>query len=197
LKVKVIGLTSRGNLDFTNGLGLYDQVLEYSTFAGEQIMWGTREERWIYVDVSGSEDINSKVHAHFGSPYTPILAAGVTLGMTTLSPSDSSAKWSENTFEASSTADASLFWPKMENFFMPEWLDIRRQELSLREIVSRQATAWENLMRDGAGWVKMERVYGEESVREAYEKIAQGGLGPQKGLVWSLWGEHEQVKARL
>ncbi|KAG6828346.1 hypothetical protein H0H92_008285 [Tricholoma furcatifolium] len=191
----VVGLTSAGNVEFTKGLGLYDEVLEYSTFtSGDafQVQAGSEsEKRWIYVDVASNEALNQRIRAHFASPYSPHLVACVSLGLTNLQPSSGAdaIAWSTNTFatDFGTVAPTSRFWPKFESFFMPEWLNVRKHQLPAEEIFRRQNEAWGALMEDCGGWVKMERVYGGEAVKRAYEAVVQRGLEPQRGLVWSLW----------
>ncbi|KAF8068953.1 hypothetical protein FPV67DRAFT_1561706 [Lyophyllum atratum] len=192
---QVVGLTSKGNVEFTKGLGHYDEVLEYGSFTSSPALHPRKDERWIYVDVASNDALNQRILAHFASPYTPSLAACVILGLTNLSPASSDADsidWTTNTFDVSSTPTAgpvSQFWPKFENFFMPEWLDIRKHRISIDEIFKRQNKAWQELMVDCVGWVKMDRVYGGAAVKQAYEEVAKRGLGPDRGLIWSMWDE--------
>jgi len=194
---KIIGITSKRNIGFTEGLGLYHEVLEYDSFTTASSLGGGENSRWIYVDVTGNDDLNKRITAHFASPYSPKLAACIQLGLTNLSPSNdvASKDWSKNTFDttpsnsASSGSDTSLFWPKMEQFFMPEWLDVRRHQIPILEIFKRQNTAWKELMDDCPRWVQLEHVSGPQAVHEAYRKLAKEGLAPDKGLIWSLWDE--------
>ncbi|KAK2461200.1 hypothetical protein APHAL10511_006727 [Amanita phalloides] len=84
---KVIGLTSKKNIDFTTGLDLYHEVLTYDTFAGSPLFYGKATERWIYVDVASNQNLNQNLFSHFSSPYTGRLAACIGLGLTNVSPS--------------------------------------------------------------------------------------------------------------
>ena len=70
---------------------------------------------------------------------------------------------------------------------MPEWLDIRRHQIPILEIIRRQNQAWKELMEDCTGWVELKHVYGAAGVEKAYRKLSREGLGPDKGLIWSLW----------
>jgi hypothetical protein len=203
--VKIIGLTSRKNLAFTKGLGHYHDVYGYDTFTSARPLQG-QEKRWIYVDVAGNDALNKRVVAHFASPYAGSLAACISLGLTNLSPSASNVdtlEWNTNTFNtlpSLSTNDetsTSSFWPNFEQFFMVEWLDVRKHQISIAEIFSRQNQAWKELMVDCIGWVKMDRVYGEENVKEAYEAVAKNGLGPAQGLVWSMWEGENTLISKL
>ncbi|KAF5310656.1 hypothetical protein D9619_007951 [Psilocybe cf. subviscida] len=201
---KIIGLTSKRNTAFTQRLGLYDEVLDYDAFLSSPSFLKGAEKKWLYVDVAGNEDLNARIKAHFASPYTGKMAGIVSLGFTNLSPtsSDTVPDWSTHGtgVTSSSTTElvetsglASQFWPRTENFFTPEWLDVRQHQIPLAEIFSRQNTAWKELMEDGKDWVQLERVYGAKKVQEAYVKLAKEGLGPDKGLIWSMWDEEPRA----
>ncbi|KAF5314712.1 hypothetical protein D9611_007027 [Ephemerocybe angulata] len=193
--VTVLGLTSKRNVEFTKRLGLYDDVYEYNTFEQGKAFQGEKDRRWLYIDVAGNDDLNDRIRAHFASPNVGQIVKNVALGLTNLTPSASAnddMKWSHNAFDANAPAfaDPNTRWPKVEHFFMPEWLNVRKYQLSLAEIFSRQNDAWSKLMEDCLGWVQLERVYGPGKVRDDYARIAKDGLGPDKGLIWSLW-DHE------
>jgi len=200
---RLIGLTSNRNIAFTKRLGLYDEVLEYDTFASAKSFQG-QSSTWLYIDVASNDELNKRITSHFSSPYTGILAAFVVLGMTNLSPTSkdivSSMKWDENPFGTSPTVNitaqnpTSPFWPKVEAFFMPEWLDVRRHQIPLMEILSRQNKAWKDLMADCTKWVELEHLYGPAQVKDAYERLTKEGLGPDKGLIWSLWDDESSGK---
>lgn len=179
--IKVTGLTSKKNLAFTRGLSLYDEVFDYDSLSS--ISSQKEPQRWLYTDVAGNDLLNERIFSHFGGG----LVASIALGLTNLSPSSpdaSSTKWTTNTFgETPSNSQPSS---ALEQFFMPEWLNVRRHQLSLAQINTLQAQAWRDLMRDCGGWVKIDRSYGGEDVKKAYEQ-ARSGLGPEKGQIWSLW----------
>ncbi|KAJ6622546.1 hypothetical protein B0H10DRAFT_2013190 [Mycena sp. CBHHK59/15] len=191
-KVKIIGLTSKKNLSFTKGLGLYDEVHEYRSFAS-----ALGQEKWVYVDVAGNDNLNKQLFEHFRTPESGQLVTSVALGMTTLAPASdkaSSLDWSTNTFtDSSATPQNSSNTLQFEQFFMVEWLNVRKHQLSLKEIFSRQHQAWKALMVDCIPWVRLEHVSGADAVKKAYENIASTGFSADVGFVWSLWDD-EPVK---
>jgi len=84
---KVIGLTSKKNLEFTQNLGLYDVVLEYSSFAESSEVDVSGEEKWVFIDVAGNDDLNQRIFHHFvAAGAKDKLVSAVQLGLTTLSP---------------------------------------------------------------------------------------------------------------
>ena len=58
--VHIVGLTSRGNLAFTRGLGCHDEVLDYDAVATLPV-----DAPVVYVDFSGSVALRAAVHGHF------------------------------------------------------------------------------------------------------------------------------------
>jgi Protein of unknown function (DUF2855) len=176
-RTKVIGLTSQGNLSFTQGLGLYHEVVVYDDLDASSFRNG---RRGIYVDIAGDEKLNKTIIADHGSKFV----AGIRLGMTNLTPgSQPENGWSTNTF-APKESTGVLTW---ERFFMPEWFVIRRRQLSVAEITKMQQEAWSELIRDCKSWVAIERVCGGEAVKKAYDAAVRQGLKTEKGCIWSMW----------
>ncbi|KIK79029.1 hypothetical protein PAXRUDRAFT_297590 [Paxillus rubicundulus Ve08.2h10] len=192
---QVIGLTSRKNLEFTKQLGLYDDVLEYEGFETASTM-NQSPQKWIYIDVAGNHDLNVRVFSRLSSDAKFDLVGSIALGLTNLSPSSksaSAANWFANDF-SSQRAPSTL-----EQFFMPEWLAVRKKQLSIAEITRLQRDAWSGLMKHCRTWgVTIRRVYGAEGVKRAYDEIIQSGILPSQGFIWSLWEDDAQsVNARL
>ena len=186
--VTLTGITSKSNLGFTRGLHLYDKVLEYDSFASLKPTSGNG--KWIYADLAGNENFNDRLFSHLGSN----LVAGIALGLTNLSPSApdaSSIKWSTNTF---TNTPSNAGKKELEQFFMPEWLNVRRHQFSIEEISALQNRAWKDLMKDCGSWVKMKHISGGDAVKLAYGKVTKGGFGPDEGMIWSLWDDQPSSK---
>lgn len=190
---RVIGLTSTKNLVFTKRLALYDDVFDYESF-DMSLVGNLARGRWIYVDVAGNNALNARVRDHFRVCGDSELVTCIALGLTNVSASTidpSSLGWGSNS-EAPHTGD-----PKIEHFFMPEWLSIRKQQLSVSAITQMQKDAWTRLMADCGTWgVSLRRVCGPEQVKAAYEEIVRRGLAPEDAFVWSLWGESREYGSR-
>lgn len=200
--ISVVGLTSKHNVDFTRQLNLYNEVYDYDSFEKGKAFQGDKNRQWLYIDVAGNDDLNNRIRTHFASTAVGKIVKNIALGVTNLTPSASAndVKWAENTFDSDAPvfAEPSNRWPKVEHFFMPEWLNVRKFQLAIPEIFRRQATAWSDLMKDCPKWVQLERVRGAEEVRDAYIRVAKEGLGPDKGFIWSLWdGPSTKEIARL
>ncbi|KAF8636936.1 hypothetical protein AX17_003187 [Amanita inopinata Kibby_2008] len=208
---KVFGLTSKKNFDFTRGLNLYHEVLTYDSFASSPVFSGKANERWIYVDLAANESLNKDIFSILSSP-SARMAACITLGLTNVSPKPGETKsvdWNENSAStlmsnSSTTANTSdgandpQPLPQAEHFFMVEWLELRRRQLLPDEIFTRQNEAWRELMADCVDWVKIDRYNGAHVVKQAYEQLVRDGIGPEIGLIWSLWeSDQQQIQSRL
>ncbi|MEV0560475.1 DUF2855 family protein [Dactylosporangium sp. NPDC050588] len=69
---RVIGLTSPGNVAFTESLGCYDQVVSYDDIATLDAVPA------VYLDLSGSPATRAAVRAHFGDRLVRDVAVGLT-----------------------------------------------------------------------------------------------------------------------
>lgn len=98
---QVVGLTSRKNFKLTKNLGLYDHVLEYGGFENATVM-NEPSQKWIYIDLGGSESQNSRVFNHFFDAKLGLVGS-VALGLTNLTPSsknEAAENWTANEFSS-------------------------------------------------------------------------------------------------
>lgn len=192
LKLKVVGVTSAKNIEFTKGLGLYDAVYAYDDVTSIPSADDV-EGSWLYGDVAGNDELTEVVVNHLG----PRLLTGTALGLTNLSPTApgkaSSAKWTANKFDGEATSAAHSAF-KLEQFFMPEWLAKRRAELEQPVLMGMMGAGWGGLIKNGSSWVKTSRVYGGDECVAAYKQFGKAS-GPDKGWVWSLWNSEEEAKS--
>jgi hypothetical protein len=68
--VRLVGLTSPRNVEFTESLGLYDTVLPYDA--------AVDVEPSVYLDFSGSADVRSTLHDRLGSSLVKDISIGLT-----------------------------------------------------------------------------------------------------------------------
>lgn len=68
--VRLVGLTSPRNVEFTTGLGLYDAVLTYDA--------AVDVEPSVYLDFSGSADVRSTLHDRLSSSLVKDISIGLT-----------------------------------------------------------------------------------------------------------------------
>lgn len=177
----IIGLTSDRNVPFTQNLNLYDQIVSYNDITQLE----SKSHKYLYIDVASNSSLNSKLFSHLQSS----LLVTVVLGMTNFDDAHGKSPIAGNPVTQTKQ--------KIESFFMPEWLVVRRRQLSVPQITNMQNEAWKRLMGDCKGWVKMEYTRGGEKVKEKFLATVNSQVGPDKGLVFSFWEEDELQRAKL
>ena len=114
--VEVIGLTSPGNLDFTHGLGCYDQVVRYADVATLPAATPV-----VYVDFSGDATLRATIHSHWSDELATAARSAARIG----TPSAAAKAWpgrarcnslrrhrSRSAWATGDRAGCSSAWPK-------------------------------------------------------------------------------------
>ena len=159
--VRVIGLTSPGNVAFTESLGCYDQVATYDALAQLDAAVPTA-----YVDMAGNGSVTGEVHQHFGSALRHSLVVGMT-------------HW-----EGGARPD-SLAGPEPEFFFAPTQVQKRNQDwgpLGLQERVGKAFQDFRGLSD------RVLRVVegGRADLDRVYHETLEGKTAPDIGHVLGL-----------
>jgi hypothetical protein len=164
--VKVIGLTSPGNLAFTRALGCYDEVLSY-----DQLDTLLAELPTVYVDFSGSVALRSSVHQHFGAGLSYSCSVGGT-------------HW-----DALGSGQG-LPGPRPVLFFAPAQVKKRHADWGSAGLQQRLASAWSAFMRpavDAANpWLRVVHGEGEAAIAATYAALLAGSVNPAEGHVLSV-----------
>ncbi|MBY0290689.1 MAG: DUF2855 family protein [Mycobacteriaceae bacterium] len=160
--IKVVGLTSRGNLEFVEGLNVYDSVCRYDAVSE------LPGERAVYVDISGDGGVRTEVHAHFGDR----LAHSSTVGAT---------HWTEMASGAGELAG-----PNPVFFFAPDRITKRGNDWGAAELDRRVAESWAPFAQWAAGWLRIERISTEDEIQRAYLDLLDGKVDPATGIIVTL-----------
>ncbi len=165
--VRVIGLTSPSNLEFTRSLGCYDEVRSYASLA--QMPSATPS---VYVDFSGQASLRRMVHEHFGER----LAHSCSVGGT---------HWEEL------GSGSGLPGPRPTLFFAPTQYGKRAaappQGLGVGALQARLAEAWNALMGSVCDperpWLEVQHGQGADAVEAGYRALLDGRSNPRHGLI--------------
>jgi hypothetical protein len=164
--VKVIGLTSPGNLAFTRALGCYDEVLSY-----DEVGMLPAGVPTVYVDFSGSVAVRANVHQHFGDGLRYSCSVGGT-------------HWD------ALGSGKGLAGPRPVLFFAPAQIKKRNADWGPAGLQQRTASAWSAFMRpvtDAANpWLRVVRGQGEEAIAKIYAALLAGSVNPAEGHVLSV-----------
>jgi Protein of unknown function (DUF2855) len=169
---KIVGLTSAGNLAFTRGLGLYDEVRLYDEIP--QLNAGVRS---VYVDFAGNATLRRQVHGHFAHS----LAFSSSIGGT---------HWE------SLGGAGGLPGPKPVLFFAPAQMKKRSapppEGWGSEVLFARVGQSMASFMhRAGDGqdaWVKIVERQGGEALRAAYLAALDGRADAREGVMLRMAG---------
>jgi hypothetical protein len=159
--VRVVGLTSAGNLAFTQGLGCYDRVLPYDAVASLPADTPT-----VYVDFSGDAALRTGVHAHFDQRLTYSCSVGGT-------------HWD------ALGSGKGLAGPRPTLFFAPAQAKKRLADWGAPALQQRTAEAWQAFMKPVTDpqhpWMQVVRGTGKAAVERTYAALLGGQSRPQEG----------------
>jgi len=164
---RVLGFTSAGNLDYTRGLGCYDEVLRY-----EDVQTLDPAVPTVYIDYAGDAGLRRSIHQHFGSALRYSCSVG-------------GSHW-----EALGGAGG-LPGPKPELFFAPAQGKKRAapppEGWGAAGLEQRLGEAWSALMQrvnaPANPWLVIRHAQGAEAMRAAYEQLLAGRMDPRTGLM--------------
>jgi len=160
---RVVGITSRGNVAFTERLGCYDAVVAYDDIETLPTDTGA-----VLVDMSGSAPIRARVHAHWNER----LAYSCSVGGT---------HWDEL------GGAKGLPGPRPVLFFAPAQAKKRTDDWGGAELGRRIATAWTRFMvpvtETKSPWLTVVRGRGAGEVEQVYRALIEGRSDPREGNV--------------
>ena len=163
--VRVVGLTSPANLDFTRSLGCYDDVITYDESAA------LPEADSVYVDFSGSGSVRAAVHRRLGDHLTYDCAVGGT-------------HW-----DALGGHDE-LPGPPPVLFFVPDWAAKRSEQWGPTGLLERIGGAWiafmEPVTRPESPWLTVVAGEGRDAVDACYTALLDGAVPAREGHVLSV-----------
>lgn len=162
--VELIGLTSPGNTELVEDLGIYTRTVAYDEIGGLD------SGPAIYVDFSGDGTVRQAVHSHFGDQLIQSMAVGVT-------------HW-----EDLGTGEGALPGPTPKFFFAPDRVVKRSADWGPAGLEQRVADAWHPFCDWIGGWLEVVHNQGFEAARSTYLEVLEGRVDPKTAHVVSLDG---------
>jgi len=158
--IEVIGLTSPGNVEFTESLGTYDRVVSYDKLDSLE------REPLVYVDVSGDAKIRSAVHGHWADELKHSAAVGIT-------------------HREDLGGGEDLAGPAPTFFFAPTPLKKRTEDWGAEGVNTRLAETWSDYVDWVKGWLQVEHGSGPGDVKRMCRELLDGRSNPSVGHVLS------------
>ena len=160
--VEVVGLTSPGNADFVDGLGVYGQTVAYDAIEA------LPDGKAVYVDIAGDGEVRKAVHSRYGDDLTRSAVVGAA---------------KHEKLDAGGGGE--LDGPKPKFFFAPDRIKIRGKEWGTPELEKRVAESWHPFAEWTESWFKTEPI-GPDAIESTYLEILDGKIDPKVGHVVSL-----------
>ena len=158
---EVVGLTSPGNVAFTESLGCYDRVLPYDAVGGLNAARPTA-----YLDVSGRAEVRARLREHLGDRLLHEAIVGLTS-------------------QEQAGADA-LTGPRTTVFFAPDQMRKRTGDWGREGLDQRFAEAWQRFAPAVEDWVDVVEQHGPEALRAVWLEVLAGRSAPRTGHVLTL-----------
>lgn len=165
-RATVVGLTSRGHVDFVAATGCYDRVVGY-----DDLPDGLGDAPAVYVDFAGSAAVLGAVHRHFGDR----LRRSVTVGFTHRAPGD----------------NAGLPGPAPEFFFAPDHIARRTQEWGGDGVAERLDAARAGFDAAAGTAIEVVERHGADAVVDTWTAAVDGALDPSLGVI-CRWHERDR-----
>lgn len=160
--VRVIGLTSRGNVDYVKSLGCYDDVVTYDDVASL-----ATDDPAAYVDMAGNGALRTQLHRHFADSLVYSGRVGLT-------------------HQDATEDDAPLPGAKPSWFFAPDQIRKRAREWGPGGIDTRFGAAWASFAPMLDRWIKVGHGRGEATVQQIYLDTLNGRVKPDQAHMLSL-----------
>lgn len=164
--IRSVGLTSAPNLEFTKGLGCYDEVVLY-----DEVVRLAADEPAVYVDMSGNAALRASIHGHWQDR----LAYSCSVGGT---------HWEDL------GGGKGLPGPRPVLFFAPAQAKKRATEWGSARLQERIALAWaaflDRVSQPGRPWLKVVSEQGKHAVETTYAALLDGSVPANEGRILSV-----------
>jgi len=161
--VEVVGLTSRGNLDFVDSTGVYDEIV---TYADLEML--DASAKVAFVDMAGNRKVLEHLHHHFGDNIVCSSGVGIT-------------HWSSREGQAPATLPGA----KPEMFFAPSQIQKRNKDWGPEKFQQELAKAWSVFLDEVDTWVTINHPAGPEAMTRTFNTV-RAGAKPDQAYVVSL-----------
>ena len=158
---EMVGLTSPGNVAFTESLGCYDRVVSYDRLDELDATKPTA-----YLDVAGSADLRDRLRARLGDNLVRDVVVGVS--------------HQESGGGSGLAASGTTF------FFAPNQMRKRTGDWGRAVLDQRFADAWHRFVPSVEGWVDVVPHAGPEALRAVWLEVLSGTSSPRVGHVISF-----------
>ena len=163
-----VGLTSPGNVEFCEGLDLYDSVITY-----DDVETLDPSIPSAVVDMAGNGETLGRIHAHLAD----VLAHSCQVGAT---------HW-----EDMGGRPAELAGPTPEFFFAPGQMQKRNQDWGPGELERRMGEAFSAFVDGAPRWLTVRHSTGPDATAEVWSELVDSRSDPAVGHICSMTSDAE------
>ena len=161
-KGQVVGLTSKGNVDFVDALNCCDHIVVY----GDETKIDKRK-RSAFVDMSGNGDLVKTLHEHLQDNMVQSIGVGAT-------------HWNEKRARGDMPGAKPVF------FFAPAQMDKRDKEWGEGMLFQKAFAAGAQLAANIKDIVKVELIAGPQEVDQIWKDMLDNKVSARRGIMASL-----------
>ncbi len=157
--IRRVGLTSRGNLEFVRGTGLYDEVLDYAN------LLPLPENSAVFVDFAGDSQVLRAVHETLGERLKYSCLVGATH------------------VEGRGGSGDPVPGPTPTLFFAPSEAGAAIEALGPRGFAEAVGRSWQSFVTATDDFISVDHRNGLEAARDAFLQTLAGKVDPATGIV--------------
>ncbi len=161
---KIVGLTSKNNVDFVLSLGCYEEVISYDDLDKIDRNLGS-----VMVDMAGNQAVLEALHKSLG----PNILKCLTVGMT---------HWNSGVTVDDALAQAAL-QSKTEFFFAPSHIQKRVSDWGQEEFNEKTSVFMDRRAIESQSWMQIKEISGLEEFLDTYNEVVRGNINPNEGII--------------
>ncbi|NNC55183.1 MAG: DUF2855 family protein, partial [Pseudomonadales bacterium] len=160
--VPSIGISSTGNIDFVNALGVYDNTSTYDAIESLDSSVPTA-----IVDMAGNNAVMGRLHKHFGDNMKFTVNVGLT-------------HWE------SAAPNPDVITERSEFFFAPGQMQKRIKDWGREGFESRLTEFFAASAAQSRSWLTIKEVSGLAGLESVYDAVCNGSADPKEGIIVAL-----------
>jgi hypothetical protein len=156
--LELVGVTSPGNVEFCESTEYYDRVVSYDALDD------LGDAPFVLIDFAGNDEILTGIEAAAGDKLLRTIVVGGT-------------HWEDR-------GRSLMAMPAgTELFFLPTWIEKRREDWGPTEFMERGENAFESFAPTTTGWLTIEEHTGVDAISAAYQSVLSGESRPDVGHI--------------
>lgn len=165
-----IGITSAGNVEMVQGLGIYDQVVSYQALDAVDA-----DKKTVIVDMAGNQAVLAALHRRLGDNMVQTLAVGIT-------------HWTD------AAPEEGVIQDRTEFFFAPSHIQRRMKEWGADGFAEKSGKFLQRTALASRDWLRVEELRGLDGLERRFADVVHGRVRADTGLIVILPSDPESAE---